>query len=141
MFQDYPFLVWFRRELDKRSTTGKKNSMHTHLDWLLERGETRTPLRTCPVCRSDKVRYFFVRRSSEGISVNASYISCDKPSCIDEITAMGMGIIPEKLELKFSSLTKFKRRDEKRALAEMYKSIFLPLGKISRQKAFDLFIG
>ncbi len=140
MFQDYPFLAWFRRELDKKSPNGKKNSLHIHLDWLLERGETRTPIKICPVCKSERVKYFFIQRFPEGILVNALHISCGKQACIEEMLAMGMNIFPEKRELKFSSLNGFKRRDEKKALAEMYKKIFLPPGKLSRKRAFDLFV-
>ncbi len=83
---------------------------------------------------------FFVRRSQEGISTNTSYTSCKNEDCIKHITGMSMGIIPEIYMLRFSSLSRFKKKDEKKIVSEIYKKVFLPSGKLNRQRAFDFFI-
>lgn len=140
MFRDYPFLKQFHHYLNEKIRNGKKNSLHLHLEWILERGETRKPLLTCPVCGTEKVKYFFVRRAYDGISANISYTSCEKKACIEEITAMGMSIVPKRYELRFSSLSRFTKKDEKKIVSEIFKKAFLPSGKLSRQRAFELFV-
>ena len=140
MFQDYPFLKYLYNYMKEGIGNERKNSLHLHLEWIFERGEAREPLLSCPICKTEKVRYFFVRRSRSGISANISYTACEKKECIDKITAMGMEVTPERHELKFSSLSRFKRKEEKALVSEIFKKVFLPSGKLSRQKAFKLFV-
>ena len=140
MFQDYPFLKHLYRYMEGGIGNERKNSLHIHLEWIFERGETREPLLFCPICKTEKARYFFVRRSRSGISANISYTACEGKKCIQKIMAMGMEATPERHELKFSSLSQFKRKDEKMVVSQIFKRAFLPAGKLSRQRSFELFI-
>ncbi len=141
MFQDYDFLQWFYGRLERElKNGGKKNVLHLHLEWLLNKGETRKSIIPCPVCKKNMVDRFFVRRSQEGISTNTSYASCKNEDCIDHIKGISMGIVPEIYILKFSSLSLFRKKDEKRMVSEIYKKAFLVSGKLNRQRAFDFFI-
>jgi len=137
IFKDYSFLRWLHREILKE-TPVKKNNLQLHLEWLLERGEEVKTNLLCPICGQNKVEFFYIRRSDGDISLGTSYTSCNQ--CIDEAEAMGLNIIPERYPLKFSSLSHF-RRGERKMVSKLFQQVFLPPGRLTKERAFKLFIG
>ncbi len=139
MFHDYSFVSWLYKRIKKEFGGNRKNQLHLHLDWLILQGENRKTIAYCPVCRKNNLEYFFVRNSFEGSSIGIQYSSCKNQDCINEIIEMGKEIHPSRYPFKFSSMAGFRRKEERKIVSEMFKKAFLPPGKLSRQKAFNLF--
>lgn len=139
MFQDYPFLKWLYQELERKPIKKKRNGLHLHLEWLIKRGEEIESNIDCPICGIRKIKFFYVRRSYGDISTGILFTSCENQECIKEIEGMSFNVFPERHQLKFSSLARFKG-GELKTVAKLYKKAFIPSGKLTRKRAFDLFL-
>ncbi|MCF7845521.1 MAG: hypothetical protein K9M12_02035 [Candidatus Pacebacteria bacterium] len=140
MFEDYQFLNWFYHQKINGSGGGK-NRLEKHLGWLLEKGENRKPKMMCPHCRKYPVAYFSILFSANGNDFSAgSYYSCCE-DCIDELKAMAFEKTPSLLPIRFSSLLLFRKKEDRRRIAKMYRIFYQLPGKMGKKKAFNFFKG
>ncbi len=136
MFEDYQFLSWFYSQKVK-SDNGNKNGLEKHLEWLLKRGEDRTPKMICPHCKKRSIAYFSVLLSGNDFSINPYYTCCE--DCTDELVSMAAGKTPSLLPIKFSSLLFFRKKGDRRRVAKMFRILFQTPNKMGRNKAFHFF--
>lgn len=133
MFRDYSFLIWFFKKLNQNKSQ-TKNRLHTHLEWLIKKGESRATKVICPICYKKNISMFFVAHHRDGIIPGIQLFSCNNDSCIQKIKHNNLSNYP----LKFSTFLRFKGRDRK-IIEKMFKKVFLGGDKVSKEKAFSLF--
>ncbi len=140
MFQDYGWLRWMYCFLKKKFSY-KKNNFHQHLEWLLNQGESRAPIMPCPHCGKREVQFFSVLYSKNGndFSVGMRYTCCDSNECISRVRRMAIEKNPVFLPFKFSSLSQFSLKADKRRIIVLFKKAFDLPNKVDRQTAFQFF--
>ena len=139
MFSDYSFLCWLIRFIRlKEKHLKKRNSLHLHLEWLMERGENRRPVMLCPYCHKRPVRYFAVLfgQTNSEISVGYPFTSCEQEGCIKKL-----GEPTFVLPFRFSSMrplyVRTKRNQKK--VAELFKGVFGLPKHLTAKAAFNFF--
>ncbi len=142
MFKNYGFLNWHLKKIRKNHRGGPLNRYHLHLEWLMAKGENRTPQMDCPIC-GDRVDLFSVRRSGRGglFSIGPGYVSCRKEACKNMISAASMGRGIQFYEPKFSNIIRItSSKGRRKDIADLYKSIFgLSTKRLTRKSAFEFF--
>jgi hypothetical protein len=116
MFEDYPWLVQRKERMDScLKPWSKPNQMHTHLCWLLERGEDRIAKTVCPHC-GEKIISFF----GYSFKDKKYFVCCDQILCAGKLL-----VKTYRHPLKFSSILNFQGRS-KPFITAFFKKVFLP---------------
>jgi len=144
MFRNYGYLVFILHKIRNNWQGGKKNRLHKHLEWLLDRGENildEVKL-TCPYCKEKKMAvYYSVLRSYyvNDFSIGSRYVCCE--NCKKSLRHQAFGKIPKIAPFKFSSIKVIARnKQEEKELGYFFQKAFtLSFKKLSTKKAFNLF--
>ncbi len=139
MFDDYGFLLFLRRKIKNNSSGKNSNRLERHLEWILSRGEDRETSMLCPYCRKRKVSRFSVKYSHEDFSIGPQYTCCDFEECADKLRALSFGGYVELLPFKFSSITRFSSKRDRRAVVSLFKTVFGMSPPLRRDKLFKFF--
>ncbi len=140
MFNDYGFLNWWKKELDKKAIYGNLNRAHKHLTWLIAQGETRKPKMICRFCELRPVTQFSVRYSSWGgqSSFSAGYSCCDNLECMGKLEGYAHKNVTF-MSFKFSNILKFPIKADQELVVRMFRQIFELPEKLTRDAAFKFF--
>jgi len=138
MFTDYDFLIWLLRKLDRESGS-TKNTLHLHLEWLIQKGENRQTKMICPQCKKQPVKFFSVRYAGDLFSIGSSYTCCKKEECIEKVRAMAAGKWPELLPFRFSVMGNFRLKADKRRIGILFRRVFGLPNPLTREAAFEFF--
>lgn len=140
MFSDYPFLNWYY-DAHFSASSGNKNELHRHLEWILARGNDRIPKILCPQCGIRQVRKYSVVNLgfNNEISVGYKYTSCNHQDCIDTLLSSELFQQIALYSFKFKYLLKFKAPSNLKKVVELYKTVFLLPSRISGKIAFEFF--
>jgi hypothetical protein len=139
MFIDYGWLVYMRDLLNKRKSK-EKNKFHKHIEWVLERGESRQSKMLCPQCVSSPVVYFSVlgeRRN--GYSMNVAYTCCDDDACKQKLIAQGIEKTSTLMPIAFSSIMRFGVKRDQRQVVQILKKCFNLPKRLTKEVLFSFF--
>lgn len=143
MFNDYSFLRWHLGKIRQKHSGGAKNRYHRHLEWLMDKGESREPKMKCPICGQRAVKYFSVRfsRGTRRFSISPRYTCCKDSDCQDMLRAGAFGDNLQYFRPLFSNITRItKFKVEQKRIADLYKEIFnLSTKRLTRKAAFKFF--
>lgn len=139
MFQDFHYLY----RLLKKMNDGKpvrKNRLHEHLEWLMERADTRPVKMICPCCRKKPAKYFSVLGSSSGeFSMSHTFTCCEDDGCRKHLASQAAGNAPDFLPLNFFSILKFSSSYYQKKVVEVLRTAYGLPKRISSQIAFNFF--
>jgi hypothetical protein len=139
MFSDYGWLVYMRGLLN-RSKPATKNRMHQHIEWALERGQTRKPTKMCPQCGKDPVTYFsYLGNEKYGYSMSSAYTCCGNKECMRQLRAQGIEKVPTFLPITFSSITHFQLKHDQKQVAALLKDCFMLPKRVTKELLFAFF--
>lgn len=135
MFQNYPWLHWILLKLQKDGE--RKTEFHRHLEWLLGQGDRIEPKMPCPYCQKRSVKFFSVSYSGNSMLFGLPYVYCE--ACKEGIDTLTEPI--EVFPISFSLLVKkeFRRGVNRKKLTSFLRQIYGLKGKLTKEKAFDLF--
>jgi len=144
MFKNYGFLNWyFNKKLGGRGVPeNKKNELHRHLEWLLDKGENRRTELLCPYCGKRKVKLFSLLDSKYGFSIGPHYTCCNNMKCKGKVQSLPLGKIPMLLPFKFSQIKKFRAKSDQKRVGDLFRKVFgLPTrpDPLTRETAFQFF--
>lgn len=146
MFSNPGFLVWLLNEYHNKQTKNK-NSLHLHLEWLLQQGETRKAKMLCPFCGKKRVELLsIIRSSSTGYySIDAGFSCCNSDTCKKTLASMALRHPQTFAPIKFSTVIKSTIPGNRKLILKAFRKIFglsgRSFGKLTRQKAFEFFKG
>lgn len=138
MFSDYDKLCYIYQKMKKN--TQNKNSLHLHLEWLIEKGENRIPQAICPNCKNNTntVNYFSVRYSSYKAmpSFGQGYTYCN--NCIEGID-QNLGQI-QIYNFKWSNILKISKiKIDQKQLYKLYRWAFVLPSRLNAELVFQFF--
>jgi len=145
MFKDYDFLFWHLSKIKKeKNQKGNKNGYEKHLEWILEKGETRKVKAVCPQCNENRATKFSALFSYDRktFSIGHKYISCNEKKCLKKIIQKD-GRLQLICEIKFSSIPQVTRNKKgQRDLGIFYRYLFnlpCPPQRLTAKEAFQFF--
>lgn len=140
MFENYAFLRWFLVHKLNSNKTQNKNSLHRHLEWLVEQGESRQPTLVCPQCGQGPIKYFSVVYNYDGdVSIDSGYTCCDKTECREALAKMALEKTCQLLPIRFSSLLRFSNKSDRRRATKLFRQVFGLPERLTRNEAFRFF--
>ena len=140
MFDDYSHLIWLLNFLRNKAKGNSKNKLHTHLEWLLRRGQGRKPKMLCPHCKQRIVtRFSVLGGGSRGISVGAYYTCCDDDACKDKIDSEASGNSYRFLPFDFIVLKQFQAKFDQKQITDLFRCVFELPKPLKKEKAFAFF--
>jgi len=145
MLTNYPRLQKdfekLRRKVSANGKDGKTEEKKKHLEWLLRKGENKKAQITCPYCKKDPVKYFFVKYFfyEKKFVVKESFAFCGKKSCqSDASPGAGSDGAVEVLPVKFSSIDRFTLKKDQKKITRLLKKLF-GLNSLKNEDLFRFF--
>ena len=124
----------------RHDNIGRNNSFFDRAVQLLEKAEDRQPKMLCPHCEQKPVKYFSVLGTDKfGYSVGPAYTCCGSKDCLDKVYSMAAGKPPQFYEFKFSVLSLFRHKADRRQIVELFKIVFGLPKRLTAQFAFEFF--
>lgn len=116
------------------------NTYYLHLEWLLERGEDRVAVVTCPHCSKKPVAFFrsgtVFGGTKKYFCQNHNFIYCE--DCVKVVDPREEWIFP----FKFSVIRSLYRKYDHNFLGEvipLFKYVFGLRPRLTKEEAFDFF--
>lgn len=116
------------------------NPYYLHLEWLLERGEDRICVVTCPHCSKKPVAFFrsgtVYGGTQKFFMQNHNFIYCE--DCVKTVPPQGEWIYP----FKFSVIRSLYRKYDRNFLREiipLFKYVFGLKPRLTKEEAFEFF--
>jgi len=143
MFSEYWFLVLMLQRINRAfqgEPKGKKNQLHLHLEWLLQKGENRYPQMICPQCEKRPAKYFsVVYENGDDFSISPIYTCCKDLKCADELRAQALDKSPQFLPFCFSVIKNFQLKIGQKRVIDLFRKVFELPKLLTRKAAFEFF--
>jgi len=128
-FKEAGFITWLK---NKSGTLPYQ--LWQHLVYLIEASRLLEVKMICPVCKQNKVKYFFLLPKNV---VSERYTCCDNPTCRQAIRSRYQ--IEREFLIKFEALEQLPRKELKDKAGRLFKKVFGLPRKLQKNATFELF--
>src|SRR6056297_357920 len=141
IFHDYRWLKsLYNKQKRKKVPEERKNRLHLHLDWLMNKADKAKPLMLCPHCGQKKIELISALGSDKyGFSMGTKFSCCLEAQCKQNLLSWAGGGASLIIPAKIFSVSHFKKRADQKKFIKILRHLYGLEGKLSKEAAFAFF--
>ncbi len=142
MFQDFFYLdqLYERMEKKYKGLQGK-NSLHKHLEWIMNRAREVKPVKLCRFCEKKPIAYISIRSSKSGTTISHHFSCCEDQACKNKLKSESPNLNPQLVPANLFSLRLriFNKAWKRKQFLGLLRFIYGLEGKLTTKRAFEFF--